>query len=221
MVDVFFFFFFFTDLHICGRNGEKFAQNVVVCTFVGEMFAQMWAFAHLWVFAHFTAPHGLTVEFYKCFWKEIKDLVVGSLNRGFQQGELSLSQKQAVLTLLHTKKGPKTSLDNWWPVSLLNVDYKIAACVLSKRLKGVISKIVSYDQSGFMKNRSALESVRLVQDVIDFCELECIPGIIMSIDFKQAYDNVDLTSCGRQKGPSMMSDTIYTRVHIPCRRALA
>ena len=34
-----------------------FAQNVVVCTFVGEMFAQMWAFAHLWVqFAHFTAP---------------------------------------------------------------------------------------------------------------------------------------------------------------------
>ena len=33
---------------------------------------------------------GLTVEFYKCFWKEIKELVVGSLNRGFQKGELSL-----------------------------------------------------------------------------------------------------------------------------------
>ena len=69
----------------------------------------------------------------------------------------------------------------------------MSACVLSKRLKGVISKIVSSDQSGFMKNRSALENVRLVQGVIDFCELECIPGIIMSIDFKQAYDNVDHT----------------------------
>ena len=56
VVDFFFFFFFFTDLRICGRNGEMFAQNEVVCTFVGEMFTQMWAFAHLWVFAHFTAP---------------------------------------------------------------------------------------------------------------------------------------------------------------------
>ena len=54
---------------------------------------------------------GLTVEFYRCFWEEIKELVVGSLNEGFYKRELSMSQKQAVLTLLH-KKGPKTSLDN-------------------------------------------------------------------------------------------------------------
>ena len=133
---------------------------------------------------------GITAEFYKCFWNEINDLVVGSLNEGFHKKELSLSQQQAVLTLLH-KKGPKTSLDNWRPISLLNVDCKIAAGVLSHRLKGVINKIVSPDQSGFMKKRSALENVRLVQDVIDFCELERVPGILMSVDFKQAYDNVD------------------------------
>ena len=133
---------------------------------------------------------GLTVEFYRYFWKEIKDLVVGSLNEGLCKGELSLSQRQAVLTLIH-KKGARTSLDNWRPISLLNVDYKIAACALAQRLKGVIGNIVSLDQTGFMKNRSALENIRLVQDVIDFCELECIPGMIAFIDFKQAYDNVD------------------------------
>ena len=63
------------------------------------------------------------------------------------------------------KKGSKTLLDNWRPISLLNVDYKIAACVLTLRLKGVIGSIVSCDQSGFMKGRSALENVRLVQDI--------------------------------------------------------
>ena len=117
-------------------------------------------------------------------------MVVGSLNEGFYKQELSGSQKQSILTLLY-KKGPKTCLDNWRPISLLNVDYKIAACALSRRLKGVIGNIISRDQSGFMKKRSALENVRLVQDVIDYCELEKIQSILMFIDFKQAFDNVN------------------------------
>lgn len=133
---------------------------------------------------------GLTVEFYKCFWSEIKDLVLESLNTGFCNGELSWSQKQSVLTLMY-KKGPKTRLGNWRPISLLNVDYKIAARALSHRLKRVINTIVSVDQSGFMKGRSATENVRLIQDIIDYCESEHVPGIIMFIDFKQAFDNVN------------------------------
>ena len=52
---------------------------------------------------------GLNVELYKCFWNEIKDFVVGSLNEGFNKGELSVSQKQAILNLIY-KKGSKTYL---------------------------------------------------------------------------------------------------------------
>ena len=50
----------------------------------------------------------------------------------------------------------------------LNVDYRIAARALSHRLKRVINTIVSVDQSGFMKGRSATENVRLIQDIIDY-----------------------------------------------------
>ena len=42
---------------------------------------------------------GLTVEFYLTFWPVFGSLLVQSLNYAFEYGELSNSQKQAVITL--------------------------------------------------------------------------------------------------------------------------
>ena len=132
---------------------------------------------------------GLTVEFYKCFWSKIKDMLMNSLNEGHRKQQLSPSQNMAVLALLF-KKGNRNSIHNWRPISILNVDYKILAQVLSKRLKNVITSIVSSDQSGFIKERSSAENVRLVQDLIDYYQGVKDPGIIMFLDFEKAYDNV-------------------------------
>ena len=132
---------------------------------------------------------GLSAEFYRCFWGDVKQLLVASLNEGYNRQELSFSQKQAIITLIH-KKGDRRCLDNWRPISLLNLDYKILARVLSKRLQNVITSLVSHVQSGFLKNRSALDSVRLIQDVIDYCKYTDTPGIIILLDFKKAFDSV-------------------------------
>ena len=75
---------------------------------------------------------GLSVEFYKCFWDDLKQMVVDSLNQGYDKKELSSTQSQAILTLLY-KKGNKNLLDNWRPISLLNIDYKLVARVLTLR----------------------------------------------------------------------------------------
>ena len=91
---------------------------------------------------------GLGIEFYTFFWPDIKDLFINALNEGFQNKELSNTQRQAIIKLLH-KKGDKTNLENWRPISLLNYDYKIAASVLAKRLQRVISSIISRDQVGY------------------------------------------------------------------------
>ena len=77
---------------------------------------------------------GLSPEFYKYFWPDIKTLLIDSLNEGYYRGELSESQKQSILTLIF-KKGDRKLLDNWRPISLLNTDYKIIARVLSQRLQ--------------------------------------------------------------------------------------
>ena len=129
---------------------------------------------------------GLSFEFYKMFWSYIKDLLLESLNEGYKKGTLSDSQRHALLTLLY-KKGDKRNLDNWRPISLLNADYKIAARALAKRLQNVIPNIISFDQMGYIKNRSAAENIRLVQDLLDFCSYTNIPGIFSFSGFKKSF----------------------------------
>ena len=46
---------------------------------------------------------GLTVEFYLAFWPVFGSLLVQSLNYAFEYGELSNSQKQAVITLVEIR----------------------------------------------------------------------------------------------------------------------
>ena len=68
---------------------------------------------------------GFTAEFYKFFWLDMKFLVLNSLNESFEKGELSVTQKQGIITLLPKGVKPRQYIKNWWPISLLNVDYKL------------------------------------------------------------------------------------------------
>ena len=47
---------------------------------------------------------GLTVESYRAFWHTLGNLMVDSLNYSYDYGELSNSQKQAIITLIEKKK---------------------------------------------------------------------------------------------------------------------
>ena len=74
---------------------------------------------------------GLTKEFYICFYGEVAPLLVNSLNYSFKVGELSTSQKQAVITLIEEKGRDKRLVKNWIPILLMNVDTKIASKALA------------------------------------------------------------------------------------------
>ena len=132
---------------------------------------------------------GIPVEFYITFWENIKQMLLESINSSYHNGELSPSQKMGILSLIF-KKGDKTMLENWRPISLLNTDYKILAHALANRLKTVIPKLVHTDQSGYIKGRTISTNIRLIQDVIDFFEENETEGAIVFLDFKKAFDTV-------------------------------
>jgi len=66
---------------------------------------------------------------------------VESFNESFIKGEMSPSQRQAVITLIEKKDQDRCDLKNWRPISLLNVDAKIASKVIAKRLKLTIQQL--------------------------------------------------------------------------------
>ena len=46
---------------------------------------------------------GLSKEFYICFFEKLADPLIRGLNQSFVDGEMSISQRQAVITLIEKK----------------------------------------------------------------------------------------------------------------------
>ncbi|PIK58954.1 hypothetical protein BSL78_04121 [Apostichopus japonicus] len=114
-----------------------------------------------------------------------------SLNSGYLISKLSSEQGRAVITLLPKDGKDIKKISNWRPISLLNVDYKIAASCISARLKEVLPHVIHHDQTGFLKNRYIGENIRLILDVIQYAQDKNVPGYILFVDFEKAFDSVN------------------------------
>lgn len=133
---------------------------------------------------------GFTVEFFKFFWKDLGIYVLRSINEGYIKGELSITQKQGIIMCIPKGDKPREYLQNWRPITLLNVVYKIASGCIAERFKSVLNKIISEDQTGFLSGRHIAENIRLIADIMTYTENHNTPGMLYLIDFQKAYDSV-------------------------------
>lgn len=112
------------------------------------------------------AQDGLTTNFYKFFWEDIKDLLFKALKECCESNSLLPTMKRALI-----------------------VDYKILTSAFANRFKFRLSQVISETQSGFIKGRLIHNNIRLVLDLIDygmmdlFCFLISIRRLIL-IHFK-------------------------------------
>ena len=133
---------------------------------------------------------GFTAEFFIFFWPDMGHYILNSLNDGYRKGNLSITQRQGVITCIPKPNKLRHLLKNWRPISLLNVIYKIAASVIANHIKTVLDKVVHEDQKGFISGRFIGENVRLIYDILFETKQEDIPGLLLSMDFQQAFDSV-------------------------------
>ena len=89
---------------------------------------------------------GFPAKFYKRFRTILADDYVDMINYCFTARRLSATQRSGVITLLH-KRGDPLNMKNWCPITLLCMDYKIAAKVLANRLLLVLHFVINPDQS--------------------------------------------------------------------------
>ena len=104
---------------------------------------------------------------------------------------MSCSQKQAVINLIEKSGKDRTLLENWGPISLVNVDTKIMPKVIAATLKKVLPSIIHYNQTGYVKGRFIGEAIRSIFDIIDFTAKENIPGLLLFIDFQKTFYSVE------------------------------
>lgn len=116
--------------------------------------------------------------------------IIKSINFGYSNGQLSITQRQGIITCISKGDKPKHFLQNWRPISLLNIVYKITSGTIANRLKTVLDKLINKDQTGFLSGRYIGENTRLMYDVMHYTEENDIPGMLLTIDFEKAFDSV-------------------------------
>jgi exonuclease III len=134
---------------------------------------------------------GLNNNFYKAMWPYIKHHLLNSIKATLNTGNLSISQKQGIISLIPKADKDTSKLKNWRPITLLNQDYKYLAKCLANRCRKVLPDIVSPDQTGFIPGRLIGTNILKAQGILSHLREEQLEGIMMCIDFEKAFDMIE------------------------------
>ena len=96
-----------------------------------------------------------------------------------------------MINLIPKEDSALNRLKNWRPITLLNVDYKIASKVIAKRMECFLPRLVHSDQTGFVKDRYIGENIRLISDIMEQARKNNIPRIFAPLDFSKAFDTLE------------------------------
>jgi hypothetical protein len=108
----------------------------------------------------------------------------------YVNGKIPKEMLSYFITLILKVPNPH-SIFEFRPISLLGNLYKIVAKMLATRLGTVMDKIISKNQSAFIKGRLLVDGVLMVNEVVDLAKTAKQKCMIFKVDFEKAYDSVN------------------------------
>ncbi|CAH2276980.1 Hypothetical predicted protein [Pelobates cultripes] len=137
-------------------------------------------------------PDGLTAEFYQQFCDLLAPHLTEVFNESLAQGLLPPSMRTSALILLSKPNVLDTAdVGNWRPISLLNVDRKVLAKILMKRVQGLARRVLSTSQYCSIEGRTVFDAVFEVREALEKCR-DGERGIyLLALDQSKAFDRVD------------------------------
>ncbi|CAB3987136.1 Hypothetical predicted protein [Paramuricea clavata] len=112
------------------------------------------------------------------------------VNSYLEKGELPLSLRRAVVSLLFKREDPE-NLKNLRPISLLKADYKLIAKMVSQRLRLIMLSPIHPEQSCAVPGRSSEDNATLLRDISDYAQSNNLKCAFIVIDQEKAFDYVD------------------------------
>ena len=134
---------------------------------------------------------GLSKELYEVFWEDLKTPLISSFKSAFDKGELSNFKKQAIIKLLQKRDKNKRLIQNWRPISLLNVDLKILSKAPADRIKMYLPFLISSNQTACVEGRFISEGGRLFSDILQVTDFLNLRKLVVTVDIQKAFDSVN------------------------------
>lgn len=135
-------------------------------------------------------PDGFTIEFYQAGWHFLKEEVLHLIKEARINQKVWPALNSTFYTLI-----PKTDnledAKGFRPIALCNVIYKIITTLIAKRLKPMLDKLISPEQTGFVEGRQILDGLVVTQEVIHFLKMKKMKGMMIKLDLSKAYDRLN------------------------------
>jgi hypothetical protein len=96
-----------------------------------------------------------------------------------------------MITLI-PKENDAREMKKFRPISLLNCSFNFFSKVLTNRIAKILNRLISFQQSAFIKGRFILESVVTAHEIIHEVHSKKSQGLVSKIDYEKAYDRVNL-----------------------------
>jgi hypothetical protein len=141
---------------------------------------------------HNKAPglDGVPTEFYQGFWDVIKGDMLLFFHE-FHKGHLPLfSLNFGIITLLLKQKEAK-QIQQFRPICLLNISFKIFTKVMTNQVALVAEKVIKPSQTSFMVGKNIMEGMVILHETLHEMHRKTLDGVVLKLDFEKAYDKVN------------------------------
>ena len=132
---------------------------------------------------------GMSAHFFKFYWDiiggEVTEAITSFFRRGYMLKEINHS------FIAHNPKGNNAaSVNQFRPIRLCNVLYKVISKLLANRLKQVLNKLIFPWQTAFIPGRKIQENTFLAQEIVHAMNKKkgktC--WMALKIDMEKTYD---------------------------------
>ncbi|XP_060203069.1 uncharacterized protein LOC132631512 [Lycium barbarum] len=135
-------------------------------------------------------PDGLSACFFQKSWTVIANDLHNAIIAVFEGASLPKFYTYTCLVMIPKVDNPQKFSD-LRPISLCNVSRKIISKIINARLATILPRIISKNQSGFVKGRAITENILLTQEISnDIKKPNRGKHIVVKLDMTKAYDRV-------------------------------
>lgn len=132
----------------------------------------------------------ITVEMLKNGGKTLEKALIILFNRCLEEGKIPDTWRNAEVIILF-KKGDRTNIENYRPISLLSVLYKLLSKIITNRLNNKFDFYQPVEQAGFRSSFSTLDHIQTIRTLIEKCTEYNVPLHLAFVDYKKAFDSLE------------------------------
>ena len=147
-------------------------------------------------------PDHMPVEFFQTCWEVIKEDLMEMFEE-FHEHKLEIGRLNYGTITLIPKLKEANQIQQYRPICLLNVVFKIFSKTLMLRLESVLERIINREQTAFLKGRNIVEGTMSFHEILHDTKVKKKDGLVLKLDFEKAYDKINwhfLFDCLKQRG---------------------